>query len=423
MTTLRLTAVCLAVFGGLASPAAWACAGGGYPTGESCTTNEITHQGCCDGESTLKWCEDGQVCVKNCATNPANSCCQVSVKPGCCDAGVMTQVCQIGGMFECCTEYWGPKCIAFAMLYIEPSLDCPAGAATACTSSVTKCGWDDYKLFYNCAASTSADPSGGYARECKACTPQCDGKACGPDGCDGQCGACPSGATCNAIGQCIGQPTCQLQCDGKACGPDGCGGQCGTCNSGATCNAIGQCIAGGTCTPACDGKACGFDGCSGQCGVCSAPSTCNAIGQCIPPAVCVPNCEQRECGDDGCGGSCGTCEDGVVCASGVCPAPACTPACTGKVCGPDGCGGVCGACAKTATCNSLGECVPDSAIPIAACPPGEEPTYDGCVPVKTSAKLPVGCAAAMGARSSPTWFWLALISLSVRRFRARSASR
>jgi hypothetical protein len=33
---------------------------------------------------------------------------------------------------------------------------------------------------------------------------------------------------------------------GKQCGPDGCGGSCGTCPSGETCNASGQCASGGT---------------------------------------------------------------------------------------------------------------------------------------------------------------------------------
>jgi hypothetical protein len=42
-----------------------------------------------------------------------------------------------------------------------------------------------------------APPDGG-------CTPQCGSKECGDDGCGQSCGTCPSGETCNAMGQCTG---------------------------------------------------------------------------------------------------------------------------------------------------------------------------------------------------------------------------
>ena len=38
------------------------------------------------------------------------------------------------------------------------------------------------------------------------CAPSCSGKACGDDGCDGSCGTCPSGQSCDGSGQCQ-QPT------------------------------------------------------------------------------------------------------------------------------------------------------------------------------------------------------------------------
>ncbi|MBW2702771.1 MAG: hypothetical protein JRF33_18270 [Deltaproteobacteria bacterium] len=57
------------------------------------------------------------------------------------------------------------------------------------------------------------------------CTPDCDGKDCGDDGCGGSCGTCPG-----ALDKCIeGACVCQLDCTGKDCGDDGCGGSCGTC--------------------------------------------------------------------------------------------------------------------------------------------------------------------------------------------------
>ena len=62
----------------------------------------------------------------------------------------------------------------------------------------------------------------------------------GPDGCGSSCGTCPSGDACNATGQC----TCTPNCQGKQCGPDGCGGQCPPgCPRGASCNANGECPA------------------------------------------------------------------------------------------------------------------------------------------------------------------------------------
>jgi hypothetical protein len=80
------------------------------------------------------------------------------------------------------------------------------------------------------------------------CTPQCGGKQCGSDGCNGSCGTCPNGETCDPTGQCTTQ--CTPNCSGKQCGPDGCGGTCGTCPNGQMCNASsGQCQStGGKCS-------------------------------------------------------------------------------------------------------------------------------------------------------------------------------
>ncbi len=61
-----------------------------------------------------------------------------------------------------------------------------------------------------------------------ACTPSCNGKQCGSDGCGGSCGTCSAGTTCNASGTCDAN-ACVPNCNGKTCGDDGCGGSCGTC--------------------------------------------------------------------------------------------------------------------------------------------------------------------------------------------------
>jgi len=72
-----------------------------------------------------------------------------------------------------------------------------------------------------------------------ACTPSCDGKSCGPDGCNGSCGACASGLTCNSNATCVG--ICTPSCTARVCGSDGCSGSCGACASGQTCSSSGRC--------------------------------------------------------------------------------------------------------------------------------------------------------------------------------------
>lgn len=126
-----------------------------------------------------------------------------------------------------------------------------------------------------------------------ACAPTCVDKACGPDGCGGTCGTCPSGQACQIGGQCACEPTC----DGAVCGPNGCGGTCGACPWGTACSADGVC----ECSSDCGTKVCGPDGCGGTCGSCGS-------GVCVAGHCCVPDCGGAVCGSDGCGGSCGTCE-------------------------------------------------------------------------------------------------------------------
>jgi hypothetical protein len=188
------------------------------------------------------------------------------------------------------------------------------------------------------------------------CTPvacqQPGGQYCGKigNGCGfgtEDCGACPSGWTCNA-GLCVGDSTCvSLACtqsDGQYCGSvgNGCGAamDCGACTGTQTCNS-GICIASGcvplTCNSA-GGQYCGTigDGCGGalDCGVCSGAATCGGGGvggvcggdPSCQPIVCNPPGGQY-CGTigNGCGGSlnCGNCAGGATCGGdgtpNVCP--------------------------------------------------------------------------------------------------------
>ncbi|MBM4396996.1 MAG: agmatine deiminase family protein, partial [Deltaproteobacteria bacterium] len=207
------------------------------------------------------------------------------------------------------------------------------------------CGWNPNDLWYDCGYSGS-DP-GGTPRACGACTPACDGKECGPDGCGGACGGCGANETCQA-GVCVG---CEPQCDGRECGSDGCSGVCGLCGDGQEC-ANGKCT-----TPAdpCNGIT--IEGCCAgnvnwwceegklRSETCDAQNPCGWYvpgGQNVSGYYCggsgedpagkfplaCPDCEGscagKECGGDGCGGSCGECTGGLVCdATGHCGADPC----------------------------------------------------------------------------------------------------
>lgn len=230
------------------------------------------------------------------------------------------------------------------------------------------------------------------------CTPQCDGRQCGIDGCGGVCGTCGPEQTCNLAGQCVG--ACTPDCTARECGTDGCGGSCGECPEELTCDEDGRCF---LCMPDCTGAECGDDGCGGSCGTCTSTSATCAAGVCCEPfcgtaecggdgcggscgdcpqgeicgatqecELCVPDCAGLECGDDGCGGSCGDCDQGEVCdfTIGQC----CTPSCDGRECGGDGCGGLCGECDQGERCNEQSgtceSCTPDCT--------GRECGDDGC---------------------------------------------
>lgn len=75
------------------------------------------------------------------------------------------------------------------------------------------------------------------------CTPICDNKECGPDGCGQVCGVCQDPTETCSEGQCVCEPSCKY----KQCGPDGCGGECGSCVSPKFCLDAGcvECYPGG----------------------------------------------------------------------------------------------------------------------------------------------------------------------------------
>ena len=162
------------------------------------------------------------------------------------------------------------------------------------------------------------------AAEAEVCEPEtCEslGWNCGEpeDGCGGilDCDVCTGEQDACLLGICV----CQVDCDGKACGDDGCGGDCGECEPLSVCSTEGLCE-------------CEFALCNGKC--------CDDEEVCFDEECCVVDCVDKACGDDGCGGSCGECTgEQEACDGGIC---ICQPDCTGKDCGDDGCGGSCGNC-------------------------------------------------------------------------------
>ena len=187
------------------------------------------------------------------------------------------------------------------------------------------------------------------------CVPACEDAECGPDGCEGICGECSETEEC-VEGQC----QCAPDCDGKDCGDDGCGGTCGDCDGQDEC-IDDLCV----CQPWCDGVDCGTDGCDGVCGECTPPDACED-GVC----VCQPECTDINCGFDGCGGECGECGAQEECVEGLCT---CIPECDGKLCGADGCGGFCGVCGEWEECHPTWFVCVAQSIAIA-----EGPFWMGC---------------------------------------------
>ncbi len=176
------------------------------------------------------------------------------------------------------------------------------------------------------------------------CTPNCNGKFCGDDGCKGNCGTCLPGQTCGEDGKCSG---CPDTCKGKECG-DQCKGICGTCLPGQTCGEDGKCSG---CPDTCKGKKCGDNGCKGICGTCLPGQTCGEDGKC---SGCPENCNGVNCGPD-CT-DCRSCLPGQTCGkNGKCSG--CPDKCSEINCGSD-CTDCTGSCPSLQTCNEkVGYCV------------------------------------------------------------------
>ena len=86
---------------------------------------------------------------------------------------------------------------------------------------------------YNVVVDSHPASSGPYTLSIDLCTPSCEGKACGSDGCGGSCGTCDAGTVCGPAFACV--PDDPASCLGQ------CGGSGGSCDCDALCNAWGSC--------------------------------------------------------------------------------------------------------------------------------------------------------------------------------------
>ncbi len=116
--------------------------------------------------------------------------------------------------------------------------DCTTNDHTLCREGVTywadSCGNEGNKA-KDCDCGCNADSSG--CKEPCDCEPECDGKQCGDDGCEGTCGAC-EGSTeyCTDDGACVND------CEGRLCGPSPNEGfNCGSCQPPQECAPDGTC--------------------------------------------------------------------------------------------------------------------------------------------------------------------------------------
>ena len=156
--------------------------------------------------------------------------------------------------------------------------------------------------------------------------------------------------TCTIPQVCVDGACCTPNCEAKACGNDGCGGDCGVCAEPNHECQQDTCVCMPQCTP---DTACESNGCDGYC-----DDSC--FGDCYDGG-CVEYCIESECGSGVDDVTCGACPTGYECIGGSCKICEPIPNCSGKECG--GCGGLCGICPcidcrpSQTVCSESGKCV------------------------------------------------------------------
>ncbi|MBM4388529.1 MAG: hypothetical protein FJ088_12360, partial [Deltaproteobacteria bacterium] len=172
---------------------------------------------------------------KECGPNGCNGTCGTCPAGKECDANGK---CQTVVVNECGDITETGKCEGNVLKYCEndklKTFDCAL-------SGDFICAYSQANKKYQCVKKTT-------------CTPDCSNRDCGPDGCGSLCGECQNNEFCSTEGKCVpldedviinevaNDTACTPDCDGKQCGSNGCGGSCGGCPSGYACDNDGQCI-------------------------------------------------------------------------------------------------------------------------------------------------------------------------------------
>lgn len=124
-----------------------------------------------------------------------------------------------------------PEWLSYAGCCIEGVMKYCDGGSRVANSCEFGCGWSESGSFYDCAGGDTnavtgaSDPSGDNPMDCAelansgTCQAECDGKACGDDGCGGSCGECSGSDACSDAGMCVS--ICENACE--AAGEKGCG--------------------------------------------------------------------------------------------------------------------------------------------------------------------------------------------------------
>ncbi len=303
----------------------------------SCEGKECGDDGC--GGMACGECETGTCAEGKCHSGPG---CEATETPTCNGCSCEACVCEMDPY--CCDTAWDGICVNEC---IGECGGCPN--LENCGDGV--CNAEEFENCSNCADDCGCE-EGTVCHKGECCTPSCDGKVCGDDGCGGSCGSCEPGFGCKE-GQCV-----------ESSGPEQCLGpnepssdDCMGLTYEGCCDDLGRvlwcdngmlfCIDCGAANPECgwqgDFYDCGTDGsgdpsgsfpkeCAGGCDPACGPGEKCVGGECV---ACEPDCAGKSCGSDGCGGSCGECAG--TCNEGVCHAgPGCEveegPGCGGCAC-------------------------------------------------------------------------------------------
>jgi hypothetical protein len=281
------------------------------------------------GESCFDCPGDCGACQNDCCT-PSEDSGLWPLGGGCSDATVAQCVCDLDP--TCCEAGWPARCRDLAaascgLTCCTPDCsgkDCgPDGCGGTCGS----CSGDTV-----CSPTSTCDlpprqdccdpyAATGCAQDnvCESCVCALDPTCCS--------GAWDEGCSALASRQCNTECSCGCipDCDGRACGDDGCGGTCGSCGANETCNPTTGACASAACpmnTDECDGDmtvACETD-------LLTSPVHCGACGRGCPgdvdaPAGCAGGACTLACapGFLDCNGDLGQGGDGCETQAAACP--------------------------------------------------------------------------------------------------------